>query len=344
MNISIFGGGAWGTALAITFSQKHDVMLWVRDPLQAAKMAALRVNEYYLPNISLPNHLAIENDFKKATERATLIILATPVSGLRATLQQLTFMPNIPPLLWTCKGFEANSGLLPHCVVLSVLPNHKMHGALYGPSFAEEVAKGLPTAVTIASPNEAFAYFYAKSLSHSRLRIYANTDLIGSEIGSATKNVIAIACGVLEGLGLGLNARSALITRGLAEISSLTIAMGGKQTTLSGLSGIGDLILTCTGVLSRNRQFGIKMATGASKNSLLSELNHTVEGVQTTYEVRELAKQYQLDMPITEAVYFLLEGIMNPDDMISFLMERETKLEFSDAANQLKIEDANEGS
>lgn len=341
MNISILGAGAWGTALGITFSQKHNVVLWVRDLEQAKKMAAFRVNERYLPNIFLPNHLAIENDFKKATEQAALIILATPVLGLRATLQQLAVMPNIPPLLWVCKGFEANSGLLPHCVVSSVLPNHKIHGVLCGPSFAEEVAKGLPTAVTIASQNEAFASCYAKSLSHSRFRVYANTDLIGAEIGAATKNVIAIACGVLEGLALGLNARSALITRGLAEISSLTIAMGGKQTTLSGLSGIGDLMLTCTGVLSRNRQFGINLAAGASKSILLSALNHTVEGVQTTYEVRKLAKQYQLDMPITEAVYFLLEGIMKPADMVSFLMERETKLEFGDSANQLKIEDAN---
>lgn len=329
MKLSILGGGAWGTALAVTLSQKHVVTWWVRSTQQAEKMKNERRNHQYLPHYQLPASINIQHHLEQAIRQASLIILATPVVGFRETLQSLKALNHpLPPLLWACKGFEAKSGLLPHAILLETLPTHTQYGLLCGPSFAEEVAKGLPTAIVIASKDKVFACETARSLSHQRLRCYANTDLIGAEIGAAAKNVIAIATGVVDGLALGLNARSALITRGLAEISMLIAAMGGHPKTLSGLSGIGDLILTCTGALSRNRQFGLKIAQGATTQEILSNTKHVVEGIQTTYEIKKLATQYQLDMPITEAVYNLLEGRMSANDMVACLMERETKLEF----------------
>ena len=231
-------------------------------------------------------------------------------------------------MVWLCKGFEAETSLLPHQVAEHVLPAEFHRGVLSGPSFALEVARGLPTALVLASDDESFAQRAAQALHHSRLRIYASNDVIGVEIGGAVKNVMAIAAGVSDGMSLGNNARAALITRGLAEISRLGLKLGGRAETLGGLSGAGDLILTCTGDLSRNRRVGFLLAQGQSLDEILVQLGHVAEGVYAVREVHELAHRLEVDMPICEAVYRVLYDHVPAHEMVANLLNRTTSLEF----------------
>ncbi|WP_199152846.1 NAD(P)H-dependent glycerol-3-phosphate dehydrogenase [Chromobacterium sp. ASV23] len=328
MKLAILGAGAWGTALAIAFSRHHQVTLWGRDPAQIQQMADERVNRRYLADCPFPDALNVSADLAEAADGAELLLIVTPMSGLRPTLRALTALDiALPPILWACKGFESGSSLLPHQVVAEELPSDHRCGVLSGPSFAREVAQDLPSAVTIASDDAEFAAYVARELHSPRLRLYANNDLVGVEVGGAVKNVMAIATGVADGLHFGLNARAALITRGLAEITRLGVALGASQQTMMGLSGMGDLILTCTGELSRNRQVGLKLAEGKPLEQVLQELGHVAEGVATAREVLTMAERLQVDMPITAAVCGLLYQGNDPQQVVDGLLGRSPKSE-----------------
>lgn len=327
MRIAVLGAGAWGTALAIAFSRHHQTALWVRNPEQAAAMRSTRANARYLPGFSLPDALQVETDFIAVAKASELNILATPLAGLRETLRHLRSTAPATPVIWVCKGLESGSQRLPHQIVAEELGERLPCGALTGPSFAEEVAQGLPTAITLASADGAFADAMALTLHSSRLRIYANHDVVGAEVGGAVKNVMAIAAGISDGMGFGLNARAALITRGLAEITRLGLALGGKRETFMGLAGMGDLILTCTGDLSRNRRVGLSLAKGLSLEQILKELGHTAEGVSSAREIAVLAQRLDIDMPITHAVKGVLQDGVPVSEAVAQLLGRDPKLE-----------------
>lgn len=329
MKITLLGAGAWGTALAIAFAGKHDVTLWSREEDVAVDLLNTRENKRFFPGYRLPESVAVSTDFSAAVASAELLVISTPIAGLRPTAERLKTLNCTLPLLWVCKGFEAGTGLLPHQVVIDVLGLGVVCGALSGPSFAEEVAAGQPTAVALATNHPEFAREAARQLHTSRLRIYANDDLVGVEVGGAVKNVMAIATGTCDGLGLGLNTRAALMTRGLAEIARLGLALGARRETFMGLAGMGDLILTCTGDLSRNRRVGLALAEGKSLPQILEELGHVAEGVYTAREVDRLARQYLVDMPISAAVAAVLDGRLNAAQAVEQLMARDPKEELA---------------
>lgn len=327
MKIAILGAGAWGTALAIAFAPKHDVVIWAREPEVAADLSDLRENRRFFPGYRLPESVRVATDFSEALSGAELIVVASSIAGLRATAERLRDLGCRVPLVWVCKGFEAGSGKLPHKVVAEVLGADAVCGALSGPSFAEEVAAGQPTAVALAANSHDFAVEAARQLHGRRLRVYANDDLVGVEVGGAVKNVLAIATGVCDGLGLGLNSRAALMTRGLAEIARLGVALGAHRDTFMGLAGMGDLILTCTGDLSRNRRVGLGLAQGKSLSQILEELGHVAEGVPTSREVVRLASELGIEMPISAAVAALLDGRLGAAEALERLMARDPREE-----------------
>lgn len=328
MNISVIGAGAWGTAMASSLALHHDVILYARNAKQIEAMRATRVNRTYLPDITLPAALKLSADLISAVANAELIILAVPLSALRSTLKALPSLPDKAGVVWLCKGLEANSGLLPHQVVAEELADSVPRAVLSGPSFALEVAKGLPTALTLASSDAEFARHIAKALRAPHLRVYASTDVVGVEIGGAVKNVLAIAAGISDGMGLGLNARAALMTRGLAEISRLGVALGGRAETLMGLSGAGDLILTCTGDLSRNRQVGLLLTQQHSLPEIMRRLGHVAEGVYSVREVYQLAQRLNVPMPICAAVYRIIYEHVPVKEVLAELLNRPVHTEF----------------
>lgn len=328
MKMSILGSGAWGTALAVSFAPRHEVRLWSREASEIEAMVRDRSNQRFLPDIPLPDTLLLTTSLDQALKDAELAILAVPVAGLRTTLQQLAERASPIPVLWVCKGFESGTSLFPHQVAEQVLPARIPRGALSGPSFAQEVARNQPTAMTLASSDAEFAQRTAKALHHPRLRIYSSTDVVGVEIGGAVKNVLAIAAGICDGMGMGLNARAALLTRGLAEMTRLGLKMGGKAETLGGLTGVGDLILTCTGNLSRNRQVGLLLAQGKSLSTILTELGHVAEGVYTAKEVHHIAQQHGVEMPICDAVYRVLYEDIPANKAVEALLSRQPGNEF----------------
>src|ERR1700694_3797159 len=297
--IAVLGAGAWGTAIACTLSGRLEVALWARDHAQAQEISLARKNERYLPGIALPSALQVTSKLEQAVSDTQLVLAATPVAGRGELLKSL---PAALPLVLLCKGFEEGSGLLPHQIAGQTLGEGARCGALSGPSFAQEVARGLPCALTLASRDAAFAREAAGLLHGGRLRVYYSADLVGVEIGGAVKNVMARAAGTSDGLGLGHNARAALITRGLAEITRLGTALGGSPETFMGLAGAGDLILTATGDLSRNRRVGLELARGRSLREILDGLGHVAEGVRSAKEVSRLAAARSVEMPVTDAV------------------------------------------
>ena len=321
--IAVLGAGAWGTALAAALCARGRITLWARDPAQARAIAAARRNERYLPEIALPDSLEVTADTRKALAAAELALVATPVAGLREVLRRLSGTP----FVWLCKGFEQGTGLLPHQVAESVLGRRERCGALSGPSFAREVAQGLPCALTLGSRDAEFARRAAALLHGGRLRVYYSKDLVGVEVGGAVKNVMAIAVGISDGLGLGQNARAALITRGLAEITRLGVALGAKAETLMGLAGAGDLILTATGDLSRNRRVGLELARGRPLERILAGLGHVAEGVRSAAEVAKRAARLGVDMPVSAAVHAVLEGRVTPQQALGLLLSRDPKEE-----------------
>ncbi|HAT31762.1 MAG TPA: glycerol-3-phosphate dehydrogenase [Janthinobacterium sp.] len=325
--VSVLGAGAWGTAMAAALAASHDVLLWGRNDAAMLAMAARRENPY-LAGIALPAALTLSSDFDAALAHASgpgaLLIAACPVAGLRPLLERLKTRA-IPNLIWLCKGFEAGSGKLPHQIVQEVLGDKIPGGALSGPSFAQEVARGLPCALTIASSSAQLRDCVVDVVHGGNIRVYASDDLVGVEVGGAVKNVLAIATGVADGLGLGLNARAALITRGLAEITRLGVALGGQAETFMGLTGMGDLILTCTGDLSRNRRVGLGLAQGKPLATIVAELGHVAEGVPCARAVRELARGLGVDMPITNAMAGVLFDGDLPQDMLQRLLARDPR-------------------
>ena len=327
MKLTVLAAGAWGTSLAIAFCARHEVALWTREADVTLEMLANRENRRFLPGFRLPDSLRIEEDFRTAVDGADLLLVAAPLVGFRATLRQLRESGLARPLVWVCKGFEPGSAKLPHQVVEEELGADLPCGVLTGPSFAEEVARGLPTAVALASRQGDFARRISAELHGGRLRIYANDDLVGAEIGGAVKNVMAIAAGISDGLGFGYNARAALMTRGLAEIARLGVALGGHPATFMGLAGMGDLILTCTGDLSRNRRVGLALAAGKSLPQILEELGHVAEGVSTAREAAQLAQRLDVEMPITQAVDAVLHGGEPALAAVEKLLSRDPKVE-----------------
>lgn len=324
MKIAVLAAGAWGTALALAFAARHPVTLWAREADLVEEMQAGRENLRFLPGFPFPDALEITGDLQAAVQQAGLILVATPIAGLRPTVKALAAQGVRVPLLWVCKGFEAGSGKLPHQVVQEEMPGVPC-GVLSGPSFAQEVAGGQPTAITLAARDADFARAMAQELHGGHLRIYASDDLVGAEVGGAVKNILAIATGVCDGLQLGLNARAALVTRGLAEIARLGVALGARKETFMGLAGVGDLILTCTGDLSRNRRVGLGLAAGKSLEQVLADLGHVAEGVPTALEVDRLAARLGVDMPITAAVAAVLQGRVAVRDVVEQLLARDPR-------------------
>lgn len=328
MNISVLGAGAWGTALAISLAQRHRVTLWARNAQQIAEMRSSGKNQQYLPGIPLPQELQLEHDLNAALSGIEMIVLAVPISALRDTLGKIALLPAPVPVVWLCKGFEAETALLAHQVVAQVLPPSFPRAVLSGPSFAQEVAHGLPTALVLASADVEFARHAAQSLHNSRLRIYISDDVVGVEVGGAVKNVLAIAAGISDGMGFGYNTRAALLTRGLSEMTRLGIRLGGRAETLGGLSGVGDLILTCTGDLSRNRKVGMLLAKQHALPYILRELGHVAEGVYSVRAVHQLVQKLGVDMPICEAVYRILYEQVEAASAVEELLNRVPDTEF----------------
>lgn len=331
MNITILGAGAWGTALAMSLAERHDVVLWGRNAALMQEAEKSRTNAFYLPGFRLPDSLRLTADFAAAVTHVDadgLLIVATSLAGLRPLLEQLKSYP-IPNIVWLCKGFEAETHLLPDQIVYDILRKDIPVGALSGPSFAQEVAQGLPCALAIASHSAALRERVVCAVHGPSIRVYFTDDLIGVEVGGAVKNILAIATGIIDGLELGMNARAALITRGLAEITRLGVALGGRAETFMGLAGMGDLILTCTGDLSRNRRVGLGLAQGKKLDQIVSELGHVAEGVRCAQAVRTLAAEHGIDMPIANAVAAVLFDGDSPQEMVRFLLARDARDEAS---------------
>ncbi|MEB6664277.1 NAD(P)-dependent glycerol-3-phosphate dehydrogenase [Achromobacter ruhlandii] len=339
LRVAVLGAGSWGTALAAAASRRHPTVLWARDPAQAADMAARHENARYLPGIPLPQALTVSSDLDatlrslKQDGAAGLIILGVPVAGLAATCAELAHrLPALglrdTPIVWTCKGFEADTARLPHEIVREVLPD-AIGGVLSGPSFAREVAQGLPVALTVASDNADLRAATTHALHGAALRVYASSDLVGVEMGGALKNVIAVACGIGDGLALGTNARAALITRGLAEMTRFGVALGARPETFAGLTGLGDLVLTATGELSRNRRVGLEIGAGRKLADILAS-GVTAEGVRCARAALERARAINVELPITEAVCAVLFEGVAPMTAVSALLARNARDEHGD--------------
>ncbi|HNO76287.1 MAG TPA: NAD(P)H-dependent glycerol-3-phosphate dehydrogenase [Nitrosomonas mobilis] len=327
MNILVLGAGAWGTALSIHLAARHQITLWTRSQTHLDEMSLRHMNQRYLPGYDLPESIRVTTQLDSAIKQIELILITVPVSGLRDVLKQLTALNCVLPLILACKGLEAISAKLPHQIVSDVYSPTALYGVLSGPSFAQEIAQGLPAALTLASHDQHFATMIAGKIHTTYLRIYASSDVIGVEIAGALKNVIAIAAGIADGMAFGNNARAALITRGLAEITRLGVALGGCQETFMGLAGVGDLILTCTGDLSRNRKVGILLSSGLHLPEILSQIGHVTEGVYTASEAHTFAGRHGIDMPVTETVYRILYEKTPVQDAIQAMLQREPKSE-----------------
>jgi len=331
MNVTVLGAGAWGTALAVHAAAAHPTRLWARDAEQAARLRSARRNARYLSEIVLPPALQIGADLAAALRHGEggVVVIATPMAGLEPLLARL------PPafdaaVLWLCKGFQEPTGALGHEIARSVFASTRV-GVLSGPSFAIEVARGQPTALVAASSDASVGAAAVAAFHHAGLRIYTSADPVGVEVGGAVKNVLAIATGIADGMGLGLNARAALVTRGLAEMTRLGVALGADARTFMGLSGLGDLVLTATGDLSRNRTVGLELAGGKGLADILADLGHVAEGVRSAPMVLTRAAASGVEMPIVAAVADVLAGTIGPEDALEQLMRREARPESFDA-------------
>lgn len=334
MQIAVLGAGSWGSALTIAVSHVANVTLWSHQESHVATLQTNRNNPHYLPeNIFFAENVKFTTSLTDCIN-ADLIILATPLNAIRPVIKQLLTLidddnTKLADLILVSKGFEADSGLLPHQIVEEEAPGFGRYGLLIGPSFAKEVALSLPTAITLTAPDLSFALKWMNALQDiPNFRIYAHDDVVGSEVGAAVKNVLAIAVGISDGLELGYNARAGLITRSLNELASLVLALGGKRETIYGLTGIGDLILTCTGDLSRNRKVGQELATGKPIKQILEELGHVAEGVLTAREIYLKAQQLKINMPIVESIYRIIYQHADIKQEVFNLINREPKPEF----------------
>lgn len=327
--IAVIGAGSWGTALGIHLAQNHSaVHLWDIDSVQIEKMQKNRVNDRYLPGIPFPSHLKIYRHLAEAITEVSDILLVVPSQVFRETLQTLKpLIPKVSRLIWATKGLDPA-----FCVLLSEVVKQEIGtismAVLSGPSFAGEVAEGLPTAVVVASNDESLAQDVVAHFNHHAFRVYTSSDLVGVQLGGAVKNVIALAAGASDGLHFGANAKSGLITRGLAEIVRLGLAMGAELNTFMGLAGLGDLVLTCTDNQSRNRRFGLAIAQGLSFEEAEQSIGQVVEGVHTVRQVIALSHRYHVEMPICEQVLRVLQGEVTPKEAVTALLSRAPKSEF----------------
>ena len=327
MRIAVLGAGAWGTALAMHISQQHQVCLWARKAAHVDGMRKVRANPMYLGDFKFNDNLSVDSDLAVALKDVDFILSVVPTSGFRATLQAIKALNVKVPVIWANKGLEPKTAKLPHEVALEELGNDWAWGALSGPSFAAELVRGLPTAVTLAVNQVDFAREAGAALHGGSLRVYTSTDVSGVAVGGALKNVMAIAAGISDGMQFGNNARAAMITRGLAEMTRFGVAMGSQKDTFMGLAGAGDLILTCTGQYSRNREVGLQLASGKPLEEILQTLGHVAEGVYTAREVVKRAQDLGVDMPITQEVDQVLSHGKSPRDAVMDLLNREQKHE-----------------
>ena len=325
--MAVLGAGAWGTALAMHISQQHDVTLWARNAGHVSGMRKARANPLYLGDFRFNDHLQVEDNLAAAIDGADMILSVVPTAGFRQILKDLLQLNATQPIIWAHKGLEPQTAKLPFEVAQEELGHERHWGALSGPSFAAELVRGLPTAVTLAANHADFAQHAANVIHGGCLRVYNSTDVIGVSVGGAIKNVMAIAAGISDGMGFGNNARAAMITRGLAEITRFGVALGAKTETFMGLAGAGDLILTCTGQYSRNREVGLQLATGKALEEILKGLGHVAEGVNTAREVMRRAEQIDVDMPITYEVNQALTHGKSARDAVMDLLGREQKPE-----------------
>jgi glycerol-3-phosphate dehydrogenase (NAD(P)+) len=327
MNVTVLGAGAWGTALAVHAAAAHPTRLWARDAEQAARLRSTRRNARYLPQVVLPPALQIGADLAAALRHGEggIVVVATPMAGLEPVLARLPSRLDAA-VLWLCKGFQDGTGALGHEIARTAAPAARV-GVLSGPSFAIEVARGRPTALVAASVDASVSGAAVAAFHHASVRIYTSADPVGVEVGGAVKNVLAIATGIADGMGLGLNARAALVTRGLAEMTRLGVALGAQAETFMGLSGLGDLVLTATGDLSRNRTVGVELAAGRPLAQILAELGHVAEGVRSAPMVLARAEASGVEMPIVAAVAEVLAGRVAPEIAVAQLMRREARPE-----------------
>ena len=320
--IAIVGAGSWGTALAVQFARAgHPAALWARDSAHVAAMQRERRNTRYLPEHAFPKLLEVTADLGAAVTHADDVLVVVPSYALRETLTALAGLP-LRRLAWATKGFELHTGLLPYQVAGQLLPASLPTAVLSGPTFAREVGAGLPTAMTIASADEDYARRLAERISSETFRAYTSNDVVGVEVGGATKNVYAIGAGICDGLGFGANTRIALIARGLAEMTRLGLALGGRKETFMGLAGMGDLVLTCTDDHSRNRRFGLALADGVQPQEALRSIGQVVEGYHGARAVQRVAEQHKVPMPIVEQVYRVLHEGADPRAAVAALMRR----------------------
>lgn len=326
--IAVLGAGAWGTALAMQVARNgHQAQLWSHAPAELQAIAAAGCNQHYLPDIPLPSGIVLQQDLEQALQNSDFCLLVIPSHGFSALLEKiahLSFTP--PPIFWATKGFDLSSGKLLHELVISRFPDLPC-GVISGPTFAIEVAKNLPAAISCAGTDAAVTESFASTLHGGHFRCYSAEDLIGVEVGGALKNILAIAVGAADGLGFGANTRAALITRGMAEMMRLSQTLGGQAETLMGLAGLGDLVLTCTDNQSRNRQFGLAIGQGLSRAEAEAKVGHTVEGLKAAQAVYQLAQKHQLDMPICRQVYEVLEKGKSPQQAVADLEQRARKSE-----------------
>jgi glycerol-3-phosphate dehydrogenase (NAD(P)+) len=318
----VLGAGSWGTALAVQFARAgHRTVLWGRDRAALTALATARTNARYLPGVALPPALEVRADLAAAIDDAADVLIVVPSQAFRPLLEALAPLP-LARLAWATKGFELTTGLLPYQIAEQVLARPLPTAVLSGPTFAREVGAGLPSALTIASADERYAQELAESISTDIFRAYTSADVVGVEVGGATKNVFAIGAGISDGLGYGANTRIALITRGLAEMTRLGLALGGRKETFMGLAGMGDLVLTCTDDQSRNRRFGLALARGASPAAALAQIGQVVEGFTAARAVHEVAAKHSVPMPIIDQIYAVLHAGASARDAVAALMRR----------------------
>jgi len=329
-HISVYGAGSWGTALAIQLARNGiNTLLWGHRAERLTEYNLERKNTDYLADVDFPPSLSCQADLKKLTEHSQYQLIVVPSHGFRDLLLQLKpHLNDRHKLLWATKGLELNSGKLLHQLVEETLPQISDYGLVSGPTFAAEVAKGLPTAMTVAATSSVLAETTAEAFQSDKYKVYTSDDIIGVELGGAVKNVLAIAAGIADGLGFGANARTAIITRGFAEIIRLGQAMGAKSETMMGLSGIGDLILTCTDNQSRNRQLGLALGAGKTLSQAIEEIGQAVEGAKTSQSIQQLAQRAGVEMPICFSVHQILYNNLSPHDAVDALISRRTKSEF----------------
>ena len=327
--MAVIGAGSWGTALALAFARGgRELCLWGRDSAQVRAMAARRENRRYLPGAAFPRTLAAVTSLEAAVAGCRDLLFAVPSPALRETALALApWLADDARICWASKGFERNTGKLPHQVVREVLGESRPLAVLSGPTFAQEVAAGLPTALTIASSDAPFAADLAVALSGRNVRAYTSDDVVGVEVGGAVKNVLAIGAGLSDGLGFGANTRIAMITRGLVEMTRLGVALGARRETFMGLAGMGDLVLTCTDDLSRNRRLGLALASGKTAAEAEADIRQVVEGVRAAAALHDVAESMGIDMPISHQVYRILYQGASPREAVSALMSRELKPE-----------------